>query len=386
MAENRRFWHGFIGRAFRDEKWLEKARQVEGRAEWQHAEFAKYYAGELKISASEFDALTPEEEQAIDRELKTRCGQSLAEQKPAKRVNFPHTFFRNSLLFENGLFLGGAFFNGSHFAGFSPFLPSAELGFSYFEGDAYFNSSHFAGTANFISNHFAGSADFSSSLFADLANFNSCHFAGHADFDAATFQAKTDFTATTFEKYVPSFHGTTLYSDTLFSADERDRDLWPPAKGAHGAEDQKSNYNRIRSFMADKRMVEEEQFFHRREIGVQQVGADWGTKLPYGLFQILSNYGHSIILPISWLVLLGAASAFFYDVYYPVEKPVHWSKPLGLTLSNMFGYLGYVKLYYADVLKCAPWWFKSVLGIQAVLAVILQFLLALGIRSRFRMR
>ncbi len=90
-----------------------------------------------------------------------------------------------------------------------------------------------------------------------------------------------------------------------------------------------------------------------------------------------------------WLlgvIVLGAFVVAGYYQYYALG-PMRFETALGLSFANVFNFLGFQKSYFAaDFTQKLPPLLKFLGGLQTILGVVLLFFLALGLRTRFRLR
>lgn len=150
----------------------------------------------------------------------------------------------------------------------------------------------------------------------------------------------------------------------------------------------------IRHILAKQGLPEDEHFFFRKEMHfVGKIGSIW-QRLPYLLFGLFSDYGHSIARPTLWLLgLWGFGFVAFWGylagccVPAPleaVERPM--GTAMGLSFSNLFPLFGFGRVFLGEVLEALPPVLKLLSGFQTVASLPLLFFLGLGLRQRFRLR
>ncbi len=326
---------------------------------------------------------------------------------------FIHSEFRSLTDFSNAVFENKALFHNAKIYGYSWF-DSVKFG-----STASFDAAKFEGAACFGGEEFGGRSIFDGASFMETASFRSTTFSGGVSFDSAKFSDQTIFTDARFLTHVPTFHAAELYDDTVFPIPENYRKNWPPQKGSvkitgqeqpvkvMEAGDQKRAYARLRRFMADLHMIDEEQFFHRMEMRCKKAMANWKHRPLYRLYSLLSDYGISVWRPLAGLslvFLVGMLAMLWWDgafTFLPKETTGFdwafglggshdpWAEPrkaAGWSISNTLPFLGLVRLYYADTAKDLAWQLKLIGGLQSLVGIFLLFLLGLGLRNRFRLR
>ena len=138
-------------------------------------------------------------------------------------------------------------------------------------------------------------------------------------------------------------------------------------------------------------MPEAEHFFFRREMEFAGQADKFWEGLPYRVFGILSDYGYSIARPATWLIwcwflpcLIFAATLVQGNIQQDIG---HLAYAAALSFANLFPLFGFQKLWFdTDALTRLPPLVKAIGGLQTVVSLPLLFFLALGLRTRFRMR
>ena len=338
-----------------------------------------------------------------------------------KKADFSSAKFRLEAVFDSTHFGGPAFF-GEHSSGeYGAFKPTHFGGAADFSSCSFsrfsdFHSSHFCGPANFSYTCFSGIPLFSSYQFSSLAfsvdtsrttsplkgaaDFSSATFSWAADFRSASFQSTTKFDDAVFQTAVPQFEAANLYDSTTFTLPDDFRENWPPlvGVGVMPAAEQKRAYNRLRLFMNKTLQIEEEQFFHRQEMRCKMVDAPWYHLPIYKIFEVLSDFGGSLMRPLLALlavIVVGAVLMELNILFAFSGECASKSQSLGIlpeamgwSFGNTFSIFGFGKTYYSspcyrDELSA---WFKFLAGFQTVSGFILLFLLGLSLRNRFRLR
>ncbi|PCH92969.1 MAG: hypothetical protein COB84_10000 [Rhodobacteraceae bacterium] len=322
-------------------------------------------------------------------------------------VNFMGLHFEQMFVFEKHVVLSGTNFNGSQFSDFVNFnmaqFVNSLTSFEWvkFNGNVDLSRAEFNGDVNFRKTHFDYIADFRSVQFSGYSGFKNTQFGSWVNFNSAKFKAKTDFTNATFKTYVPEFHAAELYDHTLFSVGEGDGKYWPPEKGevliegqdpirVMPATRQKKAYNRLRLFMNETLQVDDEMFFHRREMVCKKQIEKPPMPFIYGLYQVLSDYGYSITRPLGGLCATWLVGWVFILFGLWLNKDVQTASPIikamGISFSNVFSFLGFGRSYLTDYHGTITPWLSFIGGTQTILGVIFLFLFGLGMRSRFRLR
>ena len=326
----------------------------------------------------------------------------------AETTNFTSSVFASTAYFRSCHFVGGADFRAIQFVG------DAVFNSSYFSGPVDFGFSYFTGKANFVSSNFMEAAKFNFCCFDGYAKFEFCHFAGHVRFEASYFanysnfcsietNGETSFDQATFKTNVPKFHAAKLYRDTVFPTTDPASlnypEIMPAGEELVGdvpymsATEQKRAYNTLRYFMNQNLEIDQELFFHRREMACKEVTDDkWINRQLIKLYGFFSDYGSSIPKPLAWLsinfmfgfIWLGAWQIKGYSfeaVFIAGREAAGWS------FSNMFAFFRFGNLFYGkDYYDALPIGLQVLGATQTVCGFVTLFLLGLGIRSRFRLR
>jgi len=301
-------------------------------------------------------------------------------------------------------------------AGVEPPKPSSWIDFANTDFErAYICAGYiFAGAASFHSATFSPFVDFHSATFSQHANFRSATFSQTADFQSATFSARaiflnakfaawTGFSGAKFETSVPDFRGAEMHEAT-----EWDDVSWPKFRAANrsygqnissrpedktAARDWVFAYERLKQEMEKLKKHEDEQFFFRQELRARRAADafdnrfSWNCILNY-LYELASDYGYSVTRPLGWLVgviFLGALALSCDGVVSASASP--FENALRLNIANVFSFVPLVKDIVSDVTFAKlslPFQIASIA--EAIIAVILFFLLGLALRNRFRMK
>lgn len=386
-TQNRRYWNG----------WACAGEWSEGKP----SPRLEAIAAKIEIDIENLKPLNAAEKKAV---LKRLDGMALPD--PSEIVSMSGIYFSTSFSFQKHIVFSGisfikAQFGGDAYFSAAQFEERAFFSAAQFGRDAYFNAAQFGGYASFSDAQFGGDAEFSDAQFRGGAEFSDAQFSGATYFSSTTFKARTDFTNTTFQTHVPEFHAAELYDHTLFSVGEGDGKYWPPEKGevliegqdpikVMPANEQKKAYNRLRLFMNETLQVDDEMFFHRREMACKKQIEKSPMPLIYGLYEVLSDYGYSITRPIFWLLVNVIVGGGVFGFYPKLDKTGSLIETMmtgfGVSFSNVFAFLGFGRLYRPDFYEQLGGIWAVLAGTQTILGVIFLFLFGLGMRSRFRLR
>lgn len=310
-------------------------------------------------------------------------------------AKYQNVNFRKEANFDNATFTQEVFYNSSNFFDQGSFFSSN------FNKTAWFPDVNFHGRAIFFNSVFESNSYFVNTHFEELAGFYASTFNGHAYFNMASFFGKGGFHIVTFSdahfskpasfhnadfKFAyPELSGTVLHDKTTFTDHP---DHWPKGKQAD-PEQAKASCAVIRHNLGRQGLPEAEHFFFRREMGFAGQIGKWWQRAPYLCFGLLSDYGYSIARPAIWLLCLWCIGFMAFWGYFLTHAAQ--ARPMGtafaLSFSNLFQVFGFSRLYFdTDFMQGLPLVLQIYSGLQTVLAVPLLFFLALGLRTRFRMR
>jgi len=235
---------------------------------------------------------------------------------------------------------------------------------------------------------FSGVAGFSRTRFRSFSYFEKAEFRDRANFSNCEFGAPTIFRGARFLESFPVFSGAIMHSVTTFAADNN---LWPHENGRDPESDRES-LALIRHAVGKQGLPDEEHYFYRREMAcAARIGPIW-QRLPYLVFGLLSDYGYSIKKPVI------GPSAVFWIGFVLYALWLTWSASdslvsspglagMGLSFSQIFAFLGLTRSMFGEgFVSNLPAFLKFIAAAQAVLGVVLLFLLGLGLRNRFRLK
>ncbi|MEP4036210.1 pentapeptide repeat-containing protein [Pseudophaeobacter sp.] len=316
-------------------------------------------------------------------------------------MSFRKVRFVDQALFLSSKFLGGFDLSGSC-GGTLSFTSSV------FHGSAVFRNAVFQEGARFEMVDFLEEASFADVKFCMGTSFARGRFRGRLRlwdvgfgeqkmaidlgpvFRDCQFDEPVDFRSARFHGAFPEFSGAVLHAQTRFSSSA---DSWPH-KTTQPPELARDSCSTIRHILAKQGLPEDEHFFFRKEMYFAgQIGSIW-QRLPYLLFGLFSDYGHSIARPTFWLAGIWAFGFVAFWGYFSgccvpapldvTERPM--GTAMGLSFSNLFPLFGFGRTFLAAELAGLPAVLKTLAGFQTVFSLPLLFFLGLGLRQRFRLR
>jgi hypothetical protein len=314
-------------------------------------------------------------------------------------VEFSDTFFVNAVdmrdfifpirtSFKNSYFKEDVSFHGAFFYHMVSFGKKVT-----FAGKAEFIAVYFSDLVLFKEAKFYGDAHFGLVVFKDRSNFREAIFHSQSSFSECTFDMPCNFFATKFIQEFPEFVNMIFREKITLSIRQED---WPDTNNCEqNPEEAKVTCEILREQMEAQGFHEQAHFFFRREMQFASKIGSSIQRLPYKLFGLFSDYGHSIARPLSALAWLWALPMVIFWVNVCTGKCANtigaelWVsliKMAGLSIANIFQITGLQRVYWSDFIECLPWGLKFLGGAQTLLAIPLLFLLLLGLRNRFRLK
>jgi hypothetical protein len=290
---------------------------------------------------------------------------------------FDHATFSGDARFSSATVGGDAVFSGATFGGDTWFDGARFSGYAWFDsatltGDAWFDSVAFSGDAWFGNATFERFANFTGATFEKIAAFSDCQFGRTTSFREARFQGA-----------FPRFSGAILHQNTIFTANDR---FWP-AMSSVEPEASRDSLAVIRHAIAKQGLPEEEHYFFRREMRFRAKIGTVFERLPYILYQELSDFGNSIVRPTVGLMALWVTFGLAYWLgYYGPDKIESMLPAFGLSFANIFGFLGFHGRFIPNAFDNTPAWLVAASGFQSLFGFVLLFFLGLGLRARFRLQ
>lgn len=302
----------------------------------------------------------------------------------SKTAEFPGAKFCGEVDFSSATFKGDALFICTAFGGTARFTKAIFHGHTKFVharvgGDAFFRSATFKGHFWCKSVAFSGSVHFNHAIFAaagqdKVVQITDCQFLNPASFRDANFHS-----------LYPDFSGTILHEKTTFTADDTH---WPKTVSDPLAAI--ASCAVIRHNLGKQGLPEAEHFFYRREMAFgKEIGGFW-DKLPFRLYDWLSEYGHSIERPFWWLIWLWLVPGLVFAAKGVTGVALAdlgvLGRGLALSFADMFSFLGLQRAFFEADLGGMGWALQVLAGFQTVMGFVFLFLLGLGLRIRFRLR
>ena len=437
--------HGEQGKAFDEEL------HAQNRGVWNRWAGLMFWEGSERVAIAEALGVNPSElsplsndaklTKLVESEFKRRIGPSAKIPEPKHGCDFGKTRFSTKLCmnqfifprsadfclakFESEAMLSGVLFEGDAFFGSATFAMSSKFDSVCFRKSGSFRGCHFLGECEFNAASFGGVAWFDSarfdkearltkidfgndvffrkamvkgnfrmcrSEFRSYSNFSETKFEREVDLSDAHFRHTTNFRGVEFVRSFPELSGTILHPNTIFTAEDA---YWPPTKGSI-AKTSRDSVAIIRHTISKQGSPEDEHYFFRREMGFRaRIGGFW-QRLPYALYQCLSDFGYSIRRPVISLSLLwflfGALFFCFSVNSSPFQETdmqsllVRLGAAFALSFANIFAFLGFHGRFAPDIFDGAGPVQVFLSAFQTVAGFILLFFLGLGLRTRFRLR
>ncbi len=232
-------------------------------------------------------------------------------------ADFFKSQFSEDADFRNALFSGNAIFTSVKFSGWADFLKTQFSMYAYFNkvqicenayfnevqfsgdtkfrkarfnGDAYFSEAQYSRFAYFDNAQFSGNAYFSEAQFCENASFNDAQFSGEVDF--VNSNIKTLIIEKCYFETVPDFrYGIFESTPHLSNADI-------PDKG-NADESNAQKYRKLKELAIAAHDHQKKLEFFGYEVKAKRGHETKGLRsLPGWLFQIVSNFGQSLVRPI----------------------------------------------------------------------------------------
>ena len=267
-------------------------------------------------------------------------------------ADFCRTKFIHSAIFHQAIFLESASFNNAIF------LETADFQNAIFSQGADFREATFSQTAFFVETTFQRGGNFSKVTFTKntILHFSSCHIEGTLDL------LRTSF------KPIPAVMGNN--TDISFNT-----------------------WNFLKRQMAIQRMHDLELKFFAREMDAQRAATPfysrkWLIRLVLEGYKHLSKYGRSIARPLIALAALWGVAVFLYwslFFYNPWEAIyVASAHLLPFSVSYDAAYKAITQIFKESYASKAML-FGVLKTTQTILALLLFFLIGLGVRNRLRL-
>ena len=292
-------------------------------------------------------------------------------------AEFYYARFERHSYFQQATFTGKANFEEATFTG------EVEFRGATFTGETYFLNTTFTGEANFEQTEFLGMTIFREAMFTSVATFHAARFGKTVSFRESEWGAVPDFIGTAWKDgvAVDDFHQlqTGLITGKI---DLRQQSTSDPA----------FRLQALRKMARDADDRPRELDYFALEPQARYQGTGWGARFKrclVGLYGCFSDYGRGVGRPLRGLVELCLLSMLCYWVLADRGWRV-WDNALLLSLLNALPPLGASSaaressleaLYGCDV----PTSVHLIAVGEGIFGLILLFLIALGLRNRFRL-
>jgi uncharacterized protein YjbI with pentapeptide repeats len=262
-------------------------------------------------------------------------------------INFAGFIFPAAALFDNAVFSGDCCFDGADFSMNASFTRATFMRASFqraafsgrvvfdiatYEHTALFQNAEFLGDASFFRVAFLRNAAFDNTVFRGAVVFNSATFMGDAWFDGAKFRGAASFRAIRVEREFTMadavFKGVPDFIQAHFSEAPRlDSLKVRRVTKRRRNRDIPSSWRALQRLAFQGHDTNRELEFHAREIrserGVDdrpfprdiRDPKDWaGVPRYYAgwVYQLSSDFGRSLVRPVTWWAITLLISAFFY--------------------------------------------------------------------------
>lgn len=337
-----------------------------------------------------------------------------------KNAEFVEVSFQKSLEFRESIINGDLVFGGAIFAadvGFNEVKISGNtwFGFSKFEWIADFDSANFRDNVSFYCSKFQGRVWFANSIFEKRADFEGSEFLDEADFGAVQGKSAFLLADARFVSKMPNFVQATFAEaprlDNVWIRPRRRQHIFGTIKSFFkGDLDDGAHWRALKRIALQGHDHVREQIFFGRELLARRWVTDKPWQLPYWFgigYQLTSNFGRSLSLPLMWWALVAVVATITYAVSYPdAETFVYgaavpsacdiadprevWLAAAALSLQRGLpvpASLGTATQEFQHCLaKIWPYWMWF-LGVgQFLVSAAMIFLFLYGMRNRFRMK
>ena len=275
--------------------------------------------------------------------------------------------------FQHGaLFFGCKFDSGTDFSN-AAFADDVKFSFTVFEKRTLFDNveSNAGGLIDFESAHFNALVSFTNIKINGRISFSGCHFASTLNLINISFAHPPDFTGTVMAAHL-SLYGMTIDQGKTYE------------------EGDEAYYCRLKELAAAARDHEKEQDFFAHEIRASRLYQSFLKKIPGYIYEYTSNFGRSLLLPLSWLSVIWVSCAFAYapNVFcWPswVDFIIGLKVSTAITLPFLAAsHATFASLIKADLINKSSNWLLALGFVQGLLALVFLFLIGLALRNRFR--
>ena len=346
-----------------------------------------------------------------------------------KKAGFLEVEFKDFANFRNVVFKSEANFDSTKFS------HSSWFGFAIFKGIASFIGTDFFGRANFENAKFKSEAYFAEATFFRGAIFKNVEFEGVALFQQCSFKSAVFFGESSFKELaifraisgkgvfslynvkfssLPDFIEAHFEEAPQFDSVELEPVRFPRLQAHETETNYPSRWRALRRLAIQAHDYERESQFFKGEIVARRGTEDKFTHARFWvgwLYQLLSDFGRSMGLPLLWLGFSLLSFAIFYacqspaDWYLPLVKPVSCVDgsgasrivALGVSVINAFPFAAIsssdlLNQYYAclygiqESAPVIPYVVTFASAIQFFVSAVLLFLFFLAVRNHFRIK
>lgn len=362
-----------------------------------------------------------------------------------ENARFSGTRFICYVRFDNSTFMENAWFSDATFSSLAEFSHArfkyADFTGVTFEAEARFVGAVFQGRVHFIQAHFAGYTRFEGAHFERVARFTASQIDRAFSLVRATFDEVPGFVQAHFREaprldnvFIPEVGGIARF-------------FFPGLPGIHAAADTSARYRALKGLAIQGHDHVRELDYFASELKARRGHPDqwypnplnwfrkervWpgGARYWFGLgYQITSDFGRSMVLPLIWLALTALVSAWGYLALHFAYVAEHgqayglssiewigrwvvsffagsppllscvggsvgepWNAAWLLSLAKTLPYAGVVPAEkLTEVFSCLygipiPSWVVVIGMAQLVLSLVLLFLFLLAVRNHFRIR
>ena len=332
----------------------------------------------------------------VTRSWHERAKADFSGHKFTSEVNFGNFHFPGEAIFMSAKFKGYVSFQSAKFHYNASFLDAI------FFRIALFNDAEFEGVARIMHCSFKSSVLFADSSFKKFASFRAVSGKGSFSLHNAKFSEVPDFTEAHFEE-APQFDNVELKPERFKKSQTHVRSPNLP-----------SRWRALRRLAIQAHDYERELQFFKGEIIARRGTEDKRTHARFWfgwLYQLLSDFGRSMGLPLFWLGI----SLMLFAAIYACQSPADWYQPLikpvscidgsgasriaalGVSVINAFPFAAisssdllnqfYVCLYgIQESAPVIPYVVIFASVIQFFVSAALLFLFLLAVRNHFRIK
>lgn len=358
------------------------------------------------------------------RAIFTRCkladGMQFHSARFEDQAEFDGADLKQSVDFSGAVFLDHARFDKARVEGSARFSGAVFHKTASFT-DADFDNSEHGGAVDFRQTRFDGEADFAQAKFSarSPADFTDAAFGQTASFVNSRWRGRPNFRRARFIRHPPDFVGAmfgngmsaphpgfgielaqTRWPDAPpipapapddASEEDKGRIAWETGQAKRQAAADIASYQHLKFLAGEQDKPGEALDFHARQLRAQRIvdgfsGRPWQARTS-ALFELVSDYGRSILRPLIAMAVLFVPTAIIFEQSQRLGEgcaPLTPVQAWGTSLATLFSVLPGVK----DMVgyPCLSPLATVTAGFNALAGAVLLFLVALALRNRFRMR